>query len=120
MNRDGNPDRRFKDNRQLAIMKYDVLNISSSAGMRLKLQLSKSGLAEKTAKGLEIVQSNDRRAETRGACPWSRPRLRSGPEDADLPPLAGPVLKMAGAGVAALEYRWLAALPEWSCRWSGA
>lgn len=66
VNRDGGPDRRFKNNRQLAVMKYDVLNLSSSAGMRLKLHVSKAGLAEKSANDLAVVQNAIEELKSRG------------------------------------------------------
>jgi uncharacterized tellurite resistance protein B-like protein len=112
VNRDGGPDRRFKDNRQLAVMKYDVLNLSSSAGMRLKLHVSKAGLAEKSAKDLDFVQNAIEELKSRGV-PLESTRGSTGDPGADLPPLAAPVLKAARVGAATLEYRWLAALPEW-------
>ena len=112
VNRDGGPDRRFKDNRQLAIMKYDVLNLSSTAGLRLKLHISKAGLAEKSAKDLAIVQNAIEELKSRGLALEST-RRSTGDLGADPPPLAAPVLKAASVGAATLEYRWLASLPEW-------
>ena len=113
VNRDGGPDRRFKDNRQLAIMKYDVLNLSSSTGTRLKLQLSKAGLAEKAAKDLDFVRNAIEQLKLRGV-PLEATTGSIGTQADDLPPLAAPALKVARAGAATLEYRWLAVLPEWS------
>jgi uncharacterized tellurite resistance protein B-like protein len=112
VNRDGGPDRRFKENRQLAVMKYDVLNLSSAAGMRLKLHVSKAGLAEKSAKDLNFVQNAIEELKARGL-PLESTRRSTADPGADLPPLVVPVRKAASLGVAAFEYRWLAALPEW-------
>lgn len=45
VNKSGGPDRRFKDNRELPIVRYDELTITSASGLNELLQFSKSGAA---------------------------------------------------------------------------
>lgn len=43
VNKKGGPDKRFKDNRQLAICRYDELSFQSNTGLNELLQVSRSG-----------------------------------------------------------------------------
>ncbi len=47
VNKDGGPDRRFKDNPPLPICLYEELHLASSTGLREVFQLSKRGLGSK-------------------------------------------------------------------------
>jgi hypothetical protein len=113
VNRDGGHDRRFNDNRQLPVVQYDVLNISAPRGLRLRLHLSTSGLAAGTTALMGLVEAAIVDLKSRGA-PLTPKTPSPGTEGLDLPPLVEPALKVAQVGKAAIEYRWLAALPEWA------
>ncbi|WP_244138008.1 hypothetical protein [Burkholderia sp. BCC0398] len=45
VNKSGGPDRRFKDNRELPVVRYDELSLTSAAGLNELFQFSKSGVA---------------------------------------------------------------------------
>lgn len=45
VNKSGGPDRRFKDNRELPIVRYDELSLTSASGLNELLQFSKPGSA---------------------------------------------------------------------------
>lgn len=51
VNRNGSPDRRFANNRQLPICEYDLLEMRSSSGLHVELNISRQGLA----KGISAV-----------------------------------------------------------------
>lgn len=46
VNRNGGPDRRFKDNAELPIVLYEEIELSSGSGLREVLQVSRRGLGE--------------------------------------------------------------------------
>src|SRR5262249_7852398 len=46
VNRDGGPDRRFNNNRQLPVALYETLHLRSGSGLNEQLQLSRQGAAE--------------------------------------------------------------------------
>lgn len=48
----GGPDRRYKDNRQLPVMRYSTLDITSSQGLQWQLQVSRDGSTAAVAKAL--------------------------------------------------------------------
>jgi hypothetical protein len=112
VNRDGGPDRRFNDNRQLPLVQYGVLDISAPAGLRLSLQVSTQGLAQGAAALLRLVQAAIQELRSRGAS--IQPTTSAGVESVEPPPLARPALHAARIGTAVVTYRWLAALPEWA------
>jgi len=45
-NRDGGPDRRFRDNRQLPVCLYDVMHLSSSSAVNELMEFSRTGLVQ--------------------------------------------------------------------------
>lgn len=45
VNKSGGPDRRFKDNRELPVVRYDELSLTSASGLNELFQFSKSGVA---------------------------------------------------------------------------
>lgn len=54
VNKSGGPDKRFKDNRQIPICRYEQINLSSSMGLNEILQVSRCGFGDRfsTAVGL--------------------------------------------------------------------
>ena len=112
VNKGGGPDRRFNNNRQLAIMRYGVLDLSSSSGLRLRLHISTTGLAAASAAILGLVQEAIRDMERRGVplAASGRPGLTEG----DAPPLLVPAMGAARAGASFLKYEWLDVLPDWA------
>lgn len=48
----GGPDRRYKDNRQLPVMRYSTLDITSPQGLQWQLQVSRDGSTDAVAKAL--------------------------------------------------------------------
>jgi hypothetical protein len=112
VNRDGGPDRRFRDNHQLPVVLYGTLDIAAPSGLRLSLQTSTDGLAAGTEELLRVVQDAVRQLESRRG---TVPRLEPLPDFADdPPPLALPGLKALGGLVDLLSFRWLSSLPEWA------
>lgn len=67
-NKDGSPDRRFRDNYQIPIVIYGVLTFSSSSGLHEEYQCSNPELAERFAKAWNSFQRSfatpEGRAET--------------------------------------------------------
>jgi hypothetical protein len=58
VNKDGGPDRRFNNNRQIPICQYEELRITSATGVREILQLSRIGVADSLRSALfETVRS---------------------------------------------------------------
>jgi Protein of unknown function (DUF4236) len=47
VNKSGGPDKRFKDNRQIPICRYEQISLSSSTGLNEILQVSKCGFGER-------------------------------------------------------------------------
>jgi hypothetical protein len=45
-NKDGGPDRRFRDNRQLPVCLYDAMHMSSSSGLNELMEFSRTGLVQ--------------------------------------------------------------------------
>ncbi|MEI5999812.1 DUF4236 domain-containing protein [Paraburkholderia bengalensis] len=45
VNKSGGPDRRFKDNRELPVVRYDELSLTSASGLNERFHFSKSGVA---------------------------------------------------------------------------
>lgn len=58
VNKSGGPDKRFKDNKQLPICRYEEIRFSSSTGLKEVLQLSKCGLGEKFASAIFLKVKN--------------------------------------------------------------
>lgn len=47
VNKNGSPDRRFNDNRQIPICEYEELNITSASGIQEVLQISRVGVSQR-------------------------------------------------------------------------
>ncbi len=110
--KDGGPDLRFNNNRQIPIARYGTLNLWSDAGLQLRLHLSAEGSAAAAARSLREVQDAVRRIEARPAGPE---RLEALPSlDHDPPPLLAPIRGAVRGLFAFLSFRWLTGLPEWS------
>lgn len=56
VNKGGGPDRRFKNNRRLPVMRYEEIQITSGSGLNKFLQLSRVGLAAGFANALNRLQ----------------------------------------------------------------
>lgn len=52
MNKSGGPDKRFKDNRELAVCAYDEVHFFSSTGLNERVQASKCGVGQPLAEAL--------------------------------------------------------------------
>lgn len=52
VNKDGGPDRRFKDNRKIPIALYEELHFSSPSGLNEVLQLSQTGVGQPLAEAI--------------------------------------------------------------------
>ncbi|MCL4685453.1 DUF4236 domain-containing protein [Myxococcota bacterium] len=61
VNRSGGPDRRFKNNRQLPVVRYEELHFRSASGLNELLQLSRSGA------GTRLAETVDRLARSASA-----------------------------------------------------
>ena len=58
VNKNGEPDRRFRSNRQIPICHYEELRLASTTGIQEILQLSRLGVADKLQSAItEVVQS---------------------------------------------------------------
>jgi hypothetical protein len=57
-NKDGGPDRRFKDNYQIPILLYGSLKFTSPGGLREEFQVSSAALAERFAMAWNVFQSS--------------------------------------------------------------
>ncbi len=89
VNKDGSPDRRFRDNYQIPVVLYGTLEIAAPSGLRLSLQTSADGLATGTEKLLHVVQDAIRQLKSRRATP---PQLEPLPDfPPDPPPLILPM-----------------------------
>ncbi|MBL9145282.1 MAG: TerB N-terminal domain-containing protein [Verrucomicrobiaceae bacterium] len=55
VNRNGSPDRRFANNRQVPICEYELLELSSETGLRQSLKISRLGLAPSVVNALTIA-----------------------------------------------------------------
>ena len=112
VNKNGSPDRRFRDNYQIPVVLYGTLEIAAPSGLRLSLQTSADGLAAGTQKLLHVIQDAIRELKSRRAPP---PRLEPLPDFSDdPPPLLLPGRKALEAFADLLAFRWLTALPEWA------
>ncbi len=57
VNRDGGPDRRFKENRQLPILEYEEIDITSKSGLNERIQHSKAGVGESFGKSCRALSA---------------------------------------------------------------
>lgn len=56
-NKDGGPDRRFKDNEELPILIYDDIHFSSPSGLNELIQISRSGIAIEFANAVKELSN---------------------------------------------------------------
>jgi hypothetical protein len=56
VNKKGGPDRRFKNNRQLPVMRYGEVQLTSPSGLNLVLHVSNAGVADSFARGVTQLQ----------------------------------------------------------------
>jgi hypothetical protein len=66
-NKDGSPDRRFRDNHQIPIVLYGSLTFTSSSGLHEEFQSSNSAPAERFAKAWNLFQASFAPAGQHGA-----------------------------------------------------
>ncbi len=55
VNKSGGPDKRFKDNRQIPICRYEQISLSSSTGLNEIFQISKCGFGERFSIGIALL-----------------------------------------------------------------
>ena len=57
VNRNGGPDRRFKDNAELPVVLYEEIELSSGTGLREVLQLSQRGLGQELSSAVRRLNT---------------------------------------------------------------
>lgn len=57
-NKNGGPDRRFRDNRQIPICRYEILHFISSSGVNELVEFSKTGVARPFVSGVKKLPIN--------------------------------------------------------------
>lgn len=72
VNKSGGPDRRFNNNRQLAVMEYGSLELESATGLRIILHTSSAAAADGAARALNELTRRARTAPGRPALPTQR------------------------------------------------
>ena len=78
--RDGGPDRRFNNNRQLPIAQYGTLTLRSSRGLNIHLQVSSLDVTAAFTNCFGDRTQRARRTEPRRAAAEVNPEVPSGPE----------------------------------------
>ncbi|WP_318580640.1 SH3 domain-containing protein [Ochrobactrum sp. AN78] len=63
-NKNGGPDRRFKDNRQIPICLYESVHFKSNSGINELVEFSKTGLVEQFAEGCSLLAKLPRGRKT--------------------------------------------------------
>lgn len=63
-NKNGGPDRRFKDNRQIPICLYESVHFKSNSGINELVEFSKTGLIEQFAEGCSLLAELPRGRKT--------------------------------------------------------
>jgi hypothetical protein len=64
-NKSGGPDRRFRDNRQIPICRYEAMHLTSSSGINELIEFSRSGVAAPFVTALKRMPGNASLAQTR-------------------------------------------------------
>lgn len=64
-NKNGGPDRRFRDNRQIPVCRYEAMHLSSSRGINELVEFSKAGTVGPFANALKSLPKNAQAGETR-------------------------------------------------------
>lgn len=62
VNKSGGPDRRFKDNREYPLCKYNQMNMSTSEGLDIRLMISKDGGFDSLATAFRVMAAASRGA----------------------------------------------------------
>jgi hypothetical protein len=57
-NKSGGPDRRFKDNRQIPVCRYEVIHFTSPSGLNELVEFSRTGVAARFASALKALPIN--------------------------------------------------------------
>jgi hypothetical protein len=73
VNKSGGPDRRFNDNRQLPIMQYEALHLTSASGLNELLHVSRVGAGQALCAEIEVRRTR----ASRSLVPPAVPRARS-------------------------------------------
>lgn len=110
VNKDGGPDRRFNNNRQLPVVLYGELTVVGGSGLRLLLKTSNCEAAKAADKTFAAMRNalHALRSVRRGSFSPSPPL---DPECAlERPPLAGTAQVIAYS----LSFRWVSRLPDWA------
>lgn len=115
VNKNGSPDRRFNNNRQLPIALYGCVDIESGQGLRISLQLSSVPTAIASLKVFDVIQAMMRQVEAAGSSGAMLPIPASVDLPLPPPPLAGVGATLwAGAMALArfLAHGWVQLVPE--------
>lgn len=64
-NKNGGPDRRFRDNRQIPVCRYEVMHLRSSSGVNELVEFSRVGVVEPFASALRAMPRNTSPTSTR-------------------------------------------------------
>ena len=111
VNKDGGPDRRFANNRQLPVALYGELGLDSGPGFSVRLQTSAHSVSEGSSKLLELVGRATKEIRSGVKAGRSRPALPPPDVFPDEPPPLGNL----GVGfVRAASFDWVAGLPDWA------
>ncbi len=57
-NKSGGPDRRFRDNRQIPVCRYEVMHLRSASGVNELVEFSRTGVAAPFARALQRMPNN--------------------------------------------------------------
>jgi len=55
VNKSGGPDKRFKDNKELPVCRYEEITLSSNSGLNEVLQLSRCGGSREFAEAISLL-----------------------------------------------------------------
>ena len=55
VNKKGGPDKRFKDNRELPVVLYEDINLTSATGLNERIEISKTGYGEKLSEIISML-----------------------------------------------------------------
>jgi hypothetical protein len=117
VNKNGTPDRRFSNNRQLPVALYGAVLMESGPGFRLELQTSSVAVAEGVAKMMALISEVTRRlAESQANCDISD--VPEADESWDTPEspasqVAQAVRSFGNGAANILSLSWCSRLPDW-------
>ena len=114
VNKDGSPDRRFNNNRQLPVVKYSVLEMESLSGLKLHLLMSSLTFAEQAVHLLNTVKAAIRIGESYPK--RDKPFLHNIIEtkDQQLHTSSGKTNHAIEVFLRLLDFRWISKLPDWA------